>query len=64
MNNPENLSKPANGSSSSLLFFICGANTALGRAIQVKADKIGLNTNLDWDKAEIVESTWPNYSMI
>ena len=32
---------------------------ALGRAtIQVRADAIGLNRNLDWDTAEILEETW------
>ena len=47
-------------SSSTPVFLSVEQTPALGRAsIQVKADKIGLNTNLDWDKAEIVESTWP-----
>lgn len=32
---------------------------ALGRAsIQVKADSIGLNRIIDWEKAEILEETW------
>jgi len=32
---------------------------ALGRAsIQVRADRIGLNKNLDWDAAEILDCTW------
>ena len=32
---------------------------ALGRAtIQLKADSIGLNRNLDWDQAEILDETW------
>ena len=47
-------------SSATPVFLSVEQTPALGRAsIQVKADKIGLNTNLDWDKAEIVESTWP-----
>ena len=47
-------------SSATPVFLSVEQTPALGRAsIQVKADKIGLNTNLDWDTAEIVESTWP-----
>ena len=47
-------------SSSTPVFLSVEQTPALGRAlIQVKADKIGLNANLDWDNAEIVESTWP-----